>query len=242
MFDKLAPNYDFLNRVNSFGLDLLWRKELVRRVAQEKPRLILDLAAGTGDVSIALAEELHRATIVAADLSLGMLEHAVYKSRKAKVDKRVKIAVIDGTDMAFPDNHFDAVTCAFGIRNFEDISIGYQEIYRVLKPGGMVAILELCEPSNPLLNTLYQVHAGLIIPSVSSLSGNREAYKYLGNSIRTVPNRALMEYLMKSTGFEYTHYKVFTPGVCALYIGYKPSFQDELAEYLEPFDRALPSL
>lgn len=226
MFDDIAPTYDLLNRINSLGLDQWWRRDLVERVAQEQPQLVLDLAAGTGDLSILLAKECTNATIVASDLSIGMLEIGSHKANEAGLSQ-VKISVEDAMDLSFDDYHFDAVTCAFGVRNFESIARGYQEIYRVLRPGGMVAILELCEPTNLLLKAGYDLYVDGIIPNVAKWVGrNKEAYDYLGQSIKKVPQRQQMEKLMQMAGFVHTYHKVYAPEVCALYVGYKPKFKE----------------
>lgn len=222
MFDDIAPTYDLLNRINSLGLDQGWRRDLVRRVADQRPELILDLAAGTGDLSILLAKACEDATIVASDLSMGMLEIGVRKAREEGLSQ-VKISVEDAMSLSFDDEHFDVVTCAFGVRNFESISRGYQEIYRVLRPGGMVAILELCRPTNVIVKAGYDLYVDGMIPKVAKLLGrNKEAYSYLGESIKMVPQRHRMIKLMQMAGFANTFYKVYIPGVCALYIGYKP--------------------
>ncbi len=238
MFDHIAPKYDVLNKVNSFGLDRLWRKELVRRVAAERPKLVLDLAAGTGDVSIALAKKLPHATVVAADLSQRMLFHALYKAMNADLTGQVKIAEVDASDLPYEEDHFDAVTCAFGVRNFEDIPLSLSEMYRVLRPGGICAILELCTPDTKLLYDLYQIHAKRLIPTAARLFGSDDtAYDYLCDSIEHAPSRDVMEYLMKEAGFGDTSYHEFFPGVCILYIGYKPQFRDTLAENRRRFGK-----
>lgn len=228
MFDSIAHRYDLLNHINSFGLDILWRKDIAQRISAEKPSLILDLAAGTGDLTIELARRNKSATVVAADLSLGMLEKALHKAKREHLQK-VKISVVDALDLPFGDNHFDAITCAFGVRNFSSIPDGLKEMHRVIRPGGMVAILELCEPENPILHSLYRVHADLVIPTVSRIvSGNNSAYNYLADSITVVPNRDVMQYLLEEAGFRHTYYKIYSPGVCGLYVGYKPRFEEEL--------------
>lgn len=235
MFDGIARKYDVLNHINSFGLDILWRSDIADRVSAEKPSLILDLAAGTGDLTIELARRNRTATVVAADLSLGMLEKAVHKARKEHLSK-VKVSVVDALEMPFEDNHFDALTCAFGVRNFSSIPDGLREMLRVLRPGGMVAILELCEPENPILRAMYKFHAGVTIPAVArTVAGNEAAYNYLADSIEVVPNRDVMQYLMEEAGFRHTYYTIYTPGVCGLYVGYKPRFEEELSPVLDRF-------
>lgn len=228
LFDRIAPKYDLLNRINSFGLDLCWRQDLVEQVYAERPRLVLDLAAGTGDLSIMLARKGIK--VVATDISIGMLELAVQKARRKGLEN-LKISVADALDLPFEDNHFDAVTCAFGVRNFSSILDSFKEAYRVLKPGGMVAILELCEPNNIFIRQGYGLHTRLMIPLMSEIiGGNSDAYRYLAKSISVVPQRAGMQGLMEAAGFQHTFYKVYPLGVCTLYVGYKPSAVDEMVK------------
>ncbi|MDO5016953.1 MAG: bifunctional demethylmenaquinone methyltransferase/2-methoxy-6-polyprenyl-1,4-benzoquinol methylase UbiE [Porphyromonas sp.] len=225
MFDDIAPTYDLLNRVNSLGLDQGWRADLVHHVAEERPQLILDLAAGTGDLSIMLSEKCPDATIVAGDLSEEMLQLGAKKVSQQGIDG-IQFSIEDAMQLSFEDGTFDAVTCAFGVRNFESILRGYEEFFRVLKPGGMAAVLELCEPTNPLLKLGYDLYVKRIIPKVSKwVSGQEAAYDYLGESIRKVPQRRQMQRLMDMAGFINTYYKVYAPGVCGLYVGFKPKSQ-----------------
>lgn len=240
MFDGLAPKYDLLNRLNSLGLDSHWRKALVEVIKREDPELILDVAAGTGDVSLALAAANDESTIVALDLSKQMLYQALYKAMDRGLADRVKIAVADALDLPFEDDHFDAVTCAFGVRNFEDIPSGLSEMYRVLAPGGIVAILELCEPVTGPVNDLYQIHTREVIPFLARIFGaDPESYRYLHDSIQVAPNRDKMLDLMREAGFRHTYYRVFCPGVAALYVGYKARFPKEMGEIRKRFSKIL---
>ncbi len=240
MFDAIAPQYDLLNKINSFGLDALWRRKLADTVTREDPELILDLAAGTGDVTLALAERNPDSTVVAADLSRQMLYRTLYKAMERGLSDRVKIAEVDALDLPFEEGHFDAVTCAFGVRNFEDLPRGLAEMYRVLAPGGVVAILELCEPVTKPVNDLYQIHTRKVIPFVASLLGSDEdSYRYLHDSIAVVPNREEMEHLMIEAGFRHTRYTVFLPGVAALYVGYKARFSSEMCAIKDHFGKLL---
>lgn len=233
MFDTIAPTYDLLNRVNSFGLDIHWRKDLVRHVANEHPLTILDLAAGTADLSIFMAKRCPQATLVASDLSIGMLEIGEQKARAAGLEQ-IKFSVADAMSLPFENESFDAVTCAFGVRNFESISNGFKEMKRVLRPGGIVAILELCEPENILCNFGYNLHVRGVIPMIGSIVGhNRNAYKYLADSIHKVPHRASMKQLMEGAGLVNTYYKEYTPGVCCMYVGYKPLSDEIYRQYQE---------
>lgn len=221
MFDNIAPTYDILNRVNTSGLDIKWRKDLVNSVALTDPSEILDIAAGTCDLSILLAKTCKMSHITATDISLGMLE--IGKSKVSR-EQLTNISILpgDALQLEFDDNTFDVVTCAFGVRNFESIALGYKEMYRVLKPGGMVAILELCTPTNRFMRFGYDIHMKVNVPIISRLFGRKEgAYNYLRESVQRVPQREQMTLLMKSAGFNPTNYKVYKPGVCALYTGYK---------------------
>lgn len=222
MFDTIAPTYDKLNRINTFGLDLQWRKDLVSQVAMDKPKQILDLAAGTGDLSIMLAKACPEATVIAGDMSIGMLEIARKKAHEEQLTQ-IQIKEMDAMNLPYEEPTFDAITCAFGIRNFESIAHSYREMYRVVRPGGMIAILELCEPKGSIIHKLYDVHVNVTMPTLASAVGhNKWAYEYLARSIEEVPQREEMTRLMKMAGFINTYHKVYFPYVCALYVGYKP--------------------
>lgn len=224
MFDSIAPTYDVLNRINTLGLDILWRKDLVNQVAKERPARILDLAAGTGDLSVLLARACKKATVIAGDMSIGMLKIAKEKAEKEHLSQ-IKIMEMDALRLPFAGEEFDAITCAFGVRNFGSIAHGYQEMYRVLRPGGMVAILELCEPQSSISHGIYDIHVYHVMPLLGSIIGhNKSAYEYLAKSIEKVPQREEMSQLMEEAGFIHTYHKVYFPSVCALYVGYKPLY------------------
>lgn len=222
MFDAIAPSYDLLNRIISMGLDRSWRQETVRRVAIEKPMHILDLASGTGDLAIDLAKTLPEATIVAADLSTEMLQIGQKKAAQQGVQHAILPTPCDALAMPFKNNSFDAVTCAFGVRNFYNLPDALQEMKRVLTPGGLLAVLELCEPIG-WVRPFYKAHAFHIIPFVGKVVGhNKKAYQYLPKSIERVAQRETFTNMLKQQGWERVTYRTFTPGVCALYIAYKP--------------------
>lgn len=222
MFDAIAPEYDKLNKLISFGLDSSWRKSAVRLVSEGKPRKILDLAAGTGDFSIALSRAIPKAHITAADLSENMLKVAERKIEEQGLSK-ISTVQCNALNLPFEDNTFDSITCAFGVRNFSDLKKGLSEMCRTLRPGGMVVILELCEPHRRFSRTLYKFHAFGVIPILGGIVGhNRRAYAYLPESIRRMTQREEMMKVMKDAGFERTSFRVFLPGVCAMYVAYKP--------------------
>ncbi|KGN82834.1 hypothetical protein HQ35_01925 [Porphyromonas cangingivalis] len=222
MFDAIAPEYDKLNRLISFGLDSTWRKSAVKLVSRTGARHVLDLAAGTGDFTIALSNAIPSARIVAADLSQNMLREADRKFVERGMSQ-VSTVQCNALHLPFKDNTFDAITCAFGVRNFSDLERGLGEMYRTLRPGGVAVILELCEPDRRISRGLYKLHAFGVIPVLGAVLGhNRKAYAYLPESIRRMPQRNGMKSIMEGIGFSRASFKVFPPGVCAMYVAYKP--------------------
>lgn len=223
MFDNIAPAYDFMNRAMTFGVDKLWRRRAVKMVGADNPSLILDLATGTGDLAVALARRLPGVKVTGADLSPHMLEIGRRKIRQANLDSRIELVEADGTNLPMPDNRFDSVTIAYGIRNFESMANGYREMLRVLKPGGTLTVVELATPVNPLALAGYKVYTRYLIPFIGRLvSGQRSAYSYLPESIAAVPQREKMLALMEQAGFSDATYKPLTLGTCIIYRARKP--------------------
>ena len=222
MFDSIAPAYDFMNRAMTLGIDIWWRRLAVKRLKPIRPANILDVATGTGDFAIQLNESLRPQHITGIDLSQGMLDEA----RRKIVEKGLEntISFEQGDCMALPmgDETFDAVTVAFGVRNFEHLQQGYQEMARVLKPGGMLCVLELSTPTNRLIRWFYDLYTLHIIPWVGSLkSGDKSAYRYLPQSIAAVPQGNDMLQLMSNAGLRETSFKRLTLGVCTIYTAVK---------------------
>lgn len=222
MFDSIAPAYDFMNRAMTLGIDIWWRWLAVKRLKPIRPANILDVATGTGDFAIQLNESLRPQHITGIDLSQGMLDEA----RRKIVEKGLEntISFEQGDCMALPldDGTFDAVTVAFGVRNFEHLQQGYQEMARVLKPGGMLCVLELSTPTNRLIRWFYDLYTLHIIPWVGSLkSGDKSAYRYLPQSIAAVPQGNDMLQLMRNAGLRETSFKRLTLGVCTIYTAVK---------------------
>lgn len=216
MFDAIAPAYDFMNRAMTFGLDRLWLRSLVKAVKASRPGHIIDLATGTGDVAVALAGAIPSAGITGIDLSEGMLAKA--RERAAAKGMTLEFRQGDGLDTGLPDACTDAVTIAYGVRNYADIPAGLREIARILRPGGRVAILELSVPANPVTRPLYRLYTRLLIPAIGSMiSGDRRAYSYLPESIAAAPQRADMTRLMEEAGLRDAKFKTLTLGVCTLY-------------------------
>ena len=226
MFDSIAPAYDFMNRMMTFGIDRLWRRKAVRMLASRPHADILDVATGTGDLALLLARSLRPATVTGIDLSEGMLEVA---RRKASADTG---AAASGTKMTFlpadclhlpmPDGTYDTVTAAYGVRNFEHLLQGYREMYRVLRPGGTLCVIELSTPTSPLVKPLYRFYTRHIIPLAGRIvSRDVRAYSYLPESIAAVPQGEAMLALMREAGFSATEHHPLTFGVCTIYLARK---------------------
>lgn len=218
MFDSIAPAYDFMNRAMTLGIDRLWRKKAVRMVAARSPRLILDVATGTGDLALELARSIPNSVITGVDLSEGMIRVGREKVEKAALTDRITLQAADCLSLPFADATFDALTVAYGVRNFADIPAGLCEMHRVLKPGGMVCIVELSTPANALVKPFYKLYTRGIIPLVGRMvSKDTRAYSYLPESIAAVPQRGAMCNLMTAAGFRDAAFRSLTFGVCTIY-------------------------
>lgn len=228
MFNAIASTYDFMNRLMSFRQDVRWRKTALRQFEANVPEKILDVATGTGDFAIEAFRKFHPSEIVGIDLSEGMMKVAEDKVRKEGIAEFFRFEKQDCMSLTFPDNTFNAVTVAFGVRNFENIAKGISEMFRVLKPGGKLVILELSRPEWFPAKQLFDFYSSVLIPAAGKLfTRDTKAYVYLPESIQLVPQGNSMTAIMKSSGFEKTGYKTFTFGVCSMYFGTKPvSFSD----------------
>ena len=222
MFDSIAPAYDFMNRAMTMGIDIWWRRLAVKRLKRIRPTSILDVATGTGDFAIQLHNTLHPQHITGVDLSQGMLDEAVRKVKQKGLDGAITFEQGDCMALRMKDETFDAVTVAFGVRNFEHLQQGYREMARVLKPGGMLCVLELSTPTHPLIRWFYDLYTLHIIPWLGSLkSGDKSAYRYLPQSIAAVPQGDDMLQLMRNAGLREATFKRLTLGVCTIYVGIK---------------------
>lgn len=212
-FNKIARTYDRLNHVMTLGLDRCWRRRAVRRLQGK----VLDVACGTGDMVIELAKR--GCTVTGIDLSEEMLSLARQKTASANFQSSVfNLQLADAESLPFPDASFDAVTCAFGVRNFEHLEQGLKEMLRVLKPGGRLVILELATPDSPIIKPFYHLYTRRVIPWLGSrLAGNREAYTYLPESIERFPKGEVFINLLQGLGTQASQKKL-TFGVCRLYI------------------------
>lgn len=222
MFDAIAGKYDLLNHTLSFGFDKGWRRKGIDFLRPFAPKQILDIATGTGDLAIAMQRSLSADRIIGVDISEGMMQVGREKVAKAGLQSHITFEQQDCTALDFEDNSFDAVTAAFGVRNFEDIELGLSEMYRVLKPNGHLMILELSTPEHFPMKQLYSIYSKVVIPNIGRfVSNEKEAYSYLPASIKVVPQGKVMEYLLSRVGFKDAKAGTFTFGICSLYTGSK---------------------
>lgn len=201
MFDTISGNYDGLNRVISFGIDVKWRKKVLQLVKASNPKTILDIATGTGDLAILMAETKAE-KIIGLDISVGMLEVGKQKIASKKLSQKIEMMVGDSEKMPFEDNTFDAITVAFGIRNFENLEKGLAEILRVLKPNGTFVILETSNPTKFPFKQGYVFYTKNILPLIGKLfSKDNVAYGYLSESAAVFPFGEALNNILKETGF-----------------------------------------
>lgn len=221
MFDNIAHKYDFLNHLLSLGIDITWRKRAIREVSVVQPRLILDMASGTGDFAFE-ALSISPEKIVALDLSQNMLD--IGRSKASTKDTQTIIDWVkgDSEQILYSDGHFDAITVGFGVRNFQNLEKGLSELHRVLRPGGMIAILEPSFPTNPFLKILFNIHFRYITPLVGKLfSKDARAYTYLPDSVSVFPQGDSFCKILENVGFKDTKHIALTFGMCALYLARK---------------------
>ncbi|MDE5814278.1 MAG: bifunctional demethylmenaquinone methyltransferase/2-methoxy-6-polyprenyl-1,4-benzoquinol methylase UbiE [Muribaculaceae bacterium] len=228
MFDSIAPSYDFMNTMMTGGLHKRWRNRALKMAAailpEGEPKDVLDVACGTGDVSFKLHKMFPKARITGLDLSAGMLKVAKGKLEWWDAETRKLITFMEGDclKMPFPDDTFDMVTVAYGVRNFERLEDGYREMRRVMKPGGVLCVIELSEPKNPLIKSGYRLYSRNVIPLVGRMvSHDTRAYSYLPESIAACPQRGDMTAMMERAGFREATFKSLTLGVITIYLASK---------------------
>src|SRR5579859_6705737 len=224
MFDKIAFRYDFLNRFLSGGIDLYWRRRAIREAAaaSRETRAILDVATGTADMAIMMARSLPAVHITGVDISTGMLEIGRQKITRLQLHDRVTLQTGDSESLQFPDGSFDAITVAFGVRNFESLEKGLKEMLRVLKPGGRLLVLEFSQPRTPGIRQCYDLYLRLVAPNVGKMiSSSREAYQYLNDSVRAFPEGAAFVRILDGCGYSNTRLRRLSLGICTLYTGQK---------------------
>ena len=223
MFNDIAPSYDRLNHLMSLGIDNIWRKKALKEIVDGTQQQILDVACGTGDSTIAIAKAMEPGgRVTGIDISAGMMEPLMRKADHEGVHDRIKLLQADALQMPFEADSFHRVTCAFGIRNFEDRKKGLAEFLRVLKPGGRAVILELGIPDKPFIKALYDIYFRHILPLIGGIiSGNRAAYRYLPESVYAFPRPETFCAMMERAGFHNVRHRNFTFGLCRLFIGEK---------------------
>ncbi len=223
MFDRISNQYDLINRIISGGVDVKWRKNLVTLLVPNKPEKILDVATGTGDLALALAKT--KATeIVGIDISQGMLDIGKKKIKKSQWHKKIKMEIGDSEKISYPANYFDAVTIAFGVRNFENLDKGLLEIQRVLRPGGDLIILETAVPQTIILRKFYNFYTHFIIPFIGWVfSNNKHAYQYLSDSAKAFPFGKAFNNILAKNGFIAIEDIPQTLGVASIYRAKKPT-------------------
>jgi demethylmenaquinone methyltransferase / 2-methoxy-6-polyprenyl-1,4-benzoquinol methylase len=217
MFNNIAGNYDFLNHFFSMGIDKLWRRRVVKMLKAEKPQHILDVATGTGDLAIA-AMGAHPSKITGIDISEGMLEKGREKVKNLHLDATITLQYGDSEAIAFPDNHFDAITVAFGVRNYQHLEKGLEEMRRVLKPGALLLVLEFSKPRNWFIRQLYYFYFCNVLPFIGKLvSKDARAYTYLPESVRAFPDGEVFAGKLKDTGFKTVECIPLTFGISTIY-------------------------
>ena len=221
MFDNIAPTYDTLNHRLSWDIDKGWRKKAIKLLPYA-PKKMLDIATGTGDFAILAAQMLHPEQLVGADISEGMMEIGRQKVKRMGQDKVISFEKQDCLHLGYEDETFDAVTAAFGIRNFQNLDQGLSEMCRVLKKGGHLCIVELTTPVSFPMKQLFRIYSGTMLPIYGKLiSKDQSAYDYLNKTIAAFPQgEVMMEVLMKA-GFEKAEFKRLTFGICTLYFATK---------------------
>jgi len=222
MFNSIAGRYDFLNRFLSGGIDIIWRKKAIKELKAIRPKIMLDVATGTGDFAVAANKILHPDKIIGIDISEGMLDIGRKKIQKLHLDNKIELLAGDSETINFSNSSFDAITVAFGVRNFEDLEKGLKEMQRVLRPGGKISILECTMPKNVLVKSFYNFYMFSMVPAFGKIfARNKKAYLYLNNSVQAFPDREFFLEIMKRAGFTQTYYKPLSLGICCIYCGSK---------------------
>lgn len=218
MFNNISKTYDLLNRVMTMGIDTIWRKKAIRSLKPLHPQLMLDVATGTGDFAIESIRILNPKKIIGVDISQGMLEVAQEKIKKKGLQHQFEVQLGDSEKLQFEDNTFDAVTVAFGVRNFENLEQGLADIYRVLKPGGRAVVLELSNPTAFPVKQLYHFYFHKLTPALGKLiSKDSSAYSYLPESVAKFPDGERFAQITSKVGFKETKVRPQTFGFCTIY-------------------------
>jgi len=221
MFESIAHRYDFLNHFLSFGIDFYWRRQAISLLKPFHPKRILDIATGTGDLAVA-ALRLKPSEVVGVDIAEEMIRHGREKLRRKKLDSVIKLQLGNAEQLPFPNGSFDAVTVAFGVRNFENLDVGLSEIYRVLKSRGAAVILEFSMPRAFCIRQVYSFYLDRVVPRLGGLiSHHRDAYEHLRTSVQEFPDGRDFLELLKKCGFSSVYQHRLTFGIASAYLGKK---------------------
>jgi demethylmenaquinone methyltransferase / 2-methoxy-6-polyprenyl-1,4-benzoquinol methylase len=222
MFDGISSEYDSLNRMISMGIDIKWRKRVVDVLIPKKPDRILDIATGTGDLALALTAT-NASKIIGLDISPGMLSVGKEKVNAQNLEQTIEMVIGDSEALTYDDNSFDAITVAFGVRNFENLDLGLSELFRVLKPGGTLVVLETAVPTRFPFKQGYFLHTQIIVPLMGKLfTRDRAAYKYLSDSAAVFPYGKKFNNILEKIGFIEVEDRPQTLGVASIYCATKP--------------------
>lgn len=222
MFDKIAPSYDRLNHALSLGIDRRWRRTAVDALGIHQPQQILDIATGTGDFALLLAKRIKPQHIVGADISEGMMAVGREKVKEEGLQNVISFQYEDCMQLSFPDGSFDAVTSSYGVRNFQNLDKGLQEMQRVLRPGGHLLIVELTPPPSFPMKQLFWLYAHVVMPLLGRLiSHDDSAYTYLPTSMEAFPQPEQMEGILRKAGFTEVQWRRFTFGISTMYLATK---------------------
>ncbi|OKS85246.1 bifunctional demethylmenaquinone methyltransferase/2-methoxy-6-polyprenyl-1,4-benzoquinol methylase UbiE [Mucilaginibacter polytrichastri] len=222
MFNNISGTYDFLNHFMSLGIDIIWRKKAINELKKDQPKYILDVATGTGDFAFEALGMLNPEKITGVDISEGMLDVARQKITKRNLSARFEVRSGDSENLPFETSTFDAITVAYGVRNFENLEKGLADMLRVLKPGGKAVILEFSKPKSFPVKQLYSFYFNYITPSIGKLfSKDSRAYSYLPESVAAFPDGKSFVTLMDKVGYKQTKHRSLTFGICSIYTGIK---------------------
>ncbi len=232
MFDNIAHSYDMLNHAFSLGIDRYWRRAAIRSLQPYQPREILDVATGTGDFALLSARRLQPDRILGVDLSEGMLDVGREKAARAGLSDVIRFQKDDCLNLRIADASFDAVTVAYGVRNFEDLDRGLREMWRVLRPGGRLVIIELTAPRRAPMRQLFRFYSHVLMPALGRLvSRDGKAYAYLPATMEAFPQGEEMQGILQRAGFAEVRFRRFTFGLSTLYTACRP------AEHVEPLTK-----
>jgi demethylmenaquinone methyltransferase / 2-methoxy-6-polyprenyl-1,4-benzoquinol methylase len=222
MFNKIAPYYDFLNHFLSLGIDTIWRKRTIGQLADLDPKYLLDVATGTADLALEAYKQLQPEKIIGVDISVEMLEIGQKKINKKGLENMIELQEGDSENLSFENNTFDAITVAFGVRNFENLEKGLEEMYRVLKKDGKLAVLEFSQPKVFPFKQLFNLYFKYLLPFIGKFtSKDPKAYKYLYDSVQAFPDGKNFVSILENSGFKSIQCISLSLGICSIYTGKK---------------------